>query len=618
MNLVYILAVAFTASLLVYLSGKISKTLRNFLAVLVSLGMAASVIYLYNHSFAIHLSTGFPDFPLVLRINTLAWFFALIISVVGVLTVIFSLQYIKNKKRTDFYFLMLLLVNVSMLGIIFSGDLLSFYIFWEIMSWSTFLLISYNRGAAIAAGMKYIIMSLAGSAAILTGILSLYTCFGTLIIAELAGNLSLTSPAYTLFIFLLFFTGFGIKNAVWPFHSWLPPAHSEAPSPFSALLSGTLIKIGTYGLIIFFYVILGMKKFIGLKYGFFNLQYMLCWIGAFTIVFPTFIALLQNDAKRLLAWHSIGQMGYIILGIAFGTSTGVAGGIFHIFNHAAFKGLLFLSVGAVEYRTNGVRDLNSLGGLLKKMPVTFCGALIGACGIIGMPLTNGFVSKWLIYKTLIVEKYPFLAFAALLGTWGTILSLYKFLHNIFLGQLPEKYKNIKKAPFTMQFPMLVFSLIIITCGVLPGIPLKIINRIITSFGLKALDISIWGVISETGALNTVNIFFALAGAFFIIWLIFKLWPKETKIAQADNYAAGAAVPRDKYNYTVNFYNPLYRMISPCLRDFIDEFYIRLAKITRSLCNSIKLVYNGDTGYYIMYIILFMTALIFIQIKWSIW
>ena len=308
----------------------------------------------------------------------------------------------------------------------------------------------------------------------------------------------------------------------------------------------------------------------------------------------------------------------MVLGVDLGTKLAVAGGTFHIVNHTSYIALLFLVVGAIEYRTGGIRDLNSLGGLIKRMPVTFVGALVGACGLIGVPLTNGFVSKWLIYKSLILEGHPFLAFAALIGTWGTILSLYKFLHNMFLGQLPEKFKDIKRAPFSMQLPIIIFSLIIILFGILPGIPLKVISAIGTSFGFESLNVTLWGIASETGTLNTINIFSALLGAGIIVWLLFRLGAKSISVRQEDSYAAGAHTPVDKYHYTVEFYNPLHKMIKPFLRDVIDEFYYWIAALVQRLCSSVSRVYTGDVGYYVTYIILFLAFLIFVQLKWKPW
>jgi formate hydrogenlyase subunit 3/multisubunit Na+/H+ antiporter MnhD subunit len=618
MRVELLLIIAFGGAFLTYFLGKISHRLRDIFAVLVSCALVALIAYLYGKSLEKAFYLGFLGLPLLLRLNALSWFFAITVSAVAVLSIIFSLSYIKGRERTNFYYLMMLLVNAGMLGVVLSGDLVSFYIFWEIMSWSAFLLISYNRGAALAAGMKYIIMSVVGSIGILIGVLSLYVTCGTLNIAEITTHLTTASSGYVIFIFIMFCVGFGIKSAMVPLHTWLPDAHSEAPSPFSAVLSGILIKMGTYGFLLIMYVLVGVKLFLELGSGLFSLNRILCFLGAITAVIPTFIALLQNDAKRLLAWHSIGQIGYVIMGIALGTTLSVAGGMFHLFNHAMFKSLLFLTVGAVEYRTGGVRDLNSLGGLIKRMPVTFMGALVGALGIIGVPLTNGFVSKWLIYKTLILQRHPFFAFAAFIGTWGTLLSFYKFLHNMFLGQLPEKYRNVEKAPFSMQLPIIVFSLIVVLFGILPGIPLKVINAVGTSFGFDSLRMSIWGIESETGAINTVNIFAAIMIACIIAWLIFRLGPKAIPIAQDDNYAAGAAIPKDRYHYTVDFYNPLYRMITPYLRDFVDEFYMKLANWTRGLGNGVRRVYTGDVGYYVTYIILFLALLIFVQVVWGIW
>ena len=617
MNLAHLVIISFGGAFLTYILGKMSARARDVFAVFISLVLVLLVCLFYGRDEELSYFS-FLGLPLLLRINTLSWFFAITIAIIGSLSIIFSLSYIKGRERTDFYYLMMILVNAAMLGIVLSGDLVSFYVFWEIMSWSAFLLISYNRGPALAAGMKYIIMSLIGSVTMLVVLLSLYTSYGTLSISAIAPQIAFASSGYILFILISFGIGFGVKAALVPFHTWLPDAHSEAPSPFSAVLSGILIKMGTYGFLLIMYAIIGLKVFLGLGSSLFSFHYVLCWLGAITAVIPTFIALFQNDAKRLLAWHSIGQIGYIILGIAFGTSLSVAGGVFHILNHAIFKALLFLTVGAVEYRTRGVRDLNSLGGLIKKMPITFIGALVGALGIIGVPLTNGFVSKWLIYKSLILKGHPFLAFAALIGTWGTILSLYKFVHNMFLGQLPKKYENIKKAPFSMRFPIIVLSVIILLFGILPGIPLKVINAIGVSFGLESLHVNVWGVASETGTLNTVNIFVAIFLAVIFAWFLFRIRQKKTSIAQDDNYAAGAYIPKDKYHYTVQFYDPLFRMIKPYFRDFVDEFYSWLVNVGGQLSDRIRKIYCGDLGYYVLYIVLFLAILIGLKMGLKLW
>jgi NADH-quinone oxidoreductase subunit M len=618
MSLELLLAVSFGGSLVIYLAGKVSSRVRDGFAVLLSLALIGIVASLYGKTSAESVYFDFLGLPLILKLNILSWFFGIAVSSLGALSVIFSLRYMKDRERTDFYYLMLNISNASMLGIVFAGDFVSFFIFWEIMSWSTFLLISYNRGPALPAGLKYIIMSVVGSMAMLVGMLSLYVTYETLNIADLSAMVSSASSGYLLFLVIIFGIAFGIKNALMPLHTWLPGAYSEAPTPFNGVLSGMLTRMGMYGFLLIMYVIVGAARALNLGHGIFKFGDILGWLGAITIIIPTFIAVLQDDAKKLLAWSAIGQGGYMILGIAVGTSLGLAGGIFHTINHAIYIVLLFMSVGAVQYRTGGVRDLNSLGGFIKKMPVAFIGALLGISGLIGIPLTNGFVSKWLLYKTLILEGHPFLAFSALVGTWGCILYCYKFIHHIFLGQIPEKYKNVQRAPFSMHFPMIVLSLAVLLFGVLPGIPLKPINTMVSSFGLEPLTVSVWGIASETGTLHTINIFTALAVAGIIVWVILKLGPGAVSVSQDDTYAAGAAIPRDRYHYTVDFYNPLQRMIAPYFRDFVDLFYAKVSDRIVSISNGVRRIYTGYVGHYVMYIILFLSVLIFIQLKWSLW
>jgi len=619
MQLITILVVAFLGAGIVYFVGKVSGKARNILAVLISLAVVVLVSLAYNQKiYTSFYPLSFLNLSLTLRMNSLSWFFAIAVAGIGFLSILFSLEYMRHYERLDHYYFMMLFVNAGMLGIVFSADFLSLYIFWEVMSWSTYLLISYKGGKAVAAGLKYIIMSTAGSVAMLFAIVSLYASYGTLEFSNLTSLLQTASPGYILFLLIMFVIGFGVKNAIWPLHTWLPDAHAEAVSPFSAILSSILVRMGVYGFLLIMYTVVGLNLLQRLGYGILNFNYILCWVGAVTIVIPIFIAILQDDAKRLVAWSSIGHGGYMVLGIGIATSLGMAGGIFHTLNYAICVALLFFVAGAIEYRTGGVRDLNKLGGLIKKMPVTFIGALAGVSGLIGIPLTNGFVSKWLIYKTLIMGKYPFLAFAALIGTWGTILYGYKFLHNIFLGQLPEKYKDIREVPLTMQIPMLLLTVAIVLFGILPGIPLKVISGIEKSFGMGPLSTTIFGMPKEIGELNMINILAAVVVAGAFIYFIFSLSAKSRKVDQYDSYAAGSFVPKDKYQYSVRFYDQTYRIIEPYLRDVVDDFYSWLVGKSKSLFQIVRKVYTGNINTYALYILLFLAFLIFVKLGWGLW
>jgi len=614
MQLLILLLLAFIGTLVVYAVGRLSARARGPLAVLVALVPVVWVAVLYGQGPQVdYYSLPFLNVTLTLRLNPLAWFFAITIAVIGLFSIIFSLEYMRGKERLNFYYAAMLLVNASMLGIVFSGDLVSLYIFWEITSWSTYLVISYKGGKAVAAGLKYMIMSVVGSCAMLLAIASLYVHCQTLEISALASAMESASAGYALFILVMFVIGFGIKNAIMPLHTWLPDAHSEAVSTFSAVLSGILVRMGMYGFVLIMYAILGLRFLQRFGSGPLSFGYIFAWLGALTIVIPTFMALLQDDSKRLLAWHGIGQGGYMVLGIAVATPLGIAGGIFHTLNHCIYIALLFLVAGAIEHRTNGVRNLNQLGGLAKRMPITFIAAMAGICGLIGVPLTNGFVSKWLIYKTLIAQKYPFLAFAALIGTWGTILSVYKLIHNIFLGQLPERYRYVREVPFSMQLPMLLLSLAVVLFGVLPGIPLKAIGAIQSSLGLKALSTGLFAMPPEVGELNMVNILAAVVAGYLVAYIIFKLCRRSRAVPQSDSYAAGSYVPLDKYQYSARFYERAYQVIEPYVRDRADAFYYWLVEKSEGLFDAVRRLYTGNVNTYALYIILFLALMIVAQL-----
>jgi NADH-quinone oxidoreductase subunit M len=252
------------------------------------------------------------------------------------------------------------------------------------------------------------------------------------------------------------------------------------------------------------------------------------------------------------------------------------------------------------------------------MPVAFACALIAGLGLVGVPLTSGFVPKWLIYRSLIEEGYPFLALAALVGTWGAILYVYKLLHNIFLGQLPEEHSQVSQAPASMRIPILVFGLAILVFGVAPGIPLRAVQSIGEMSGLAQMKVTLWGLASEAGALNMLNICFAVLIAFVVVFLIMRLGAKGPKVSQEDSYAAGSAVPVGRYHYTVDFYGPLSRMISPYLKDRVDEFYSWIGVRARDVFSVTRRMYSGYAGTYVFYIVSFLALLIFLQLVWHIW
>jgi len=618
MSPVYLLLIAFGGAFLTYPAGKVSARLRDFLTVAVSLVLVIVTASLYGTSFSRVYYTGFFGLRFILRMNPLSWFFAITIVGIGLLSLIYSLGYMKGKDRPDYYYFSLMFINASMLGTVVAGDLISFFIFWEMMSWAAYLLISLEGGRAVASGFKYIIMASVGAMAMLLAIVAVYTRLETLEMTLIAERIQSAPAGFVFFVLLLFSLNFVIINAFWPFHFWLADVQADSPAPFSAVLAAVLVRKGLYGLYLLMYGILGFKILRGLSRGAVGFNSVFCWMGAITIVFAALTALSRIDCKKILAWATVSQGGYMLLGAAFATALGMGGATFHILNDCVYIALLFFVAGAVERQTGGIRDLNSLGGLIRKMPVTFSGAVVGVSALIGLPLTSGFVSKWMIYKTLILGQRPFLALAALLGTWGAVLYGYKFIHHIFLGQLPEKYKDIKEAPAAMLIPIIFLSFLVILFGVLPGIPLTAVNSVGTSLGFSSLDVTVWGVRTETGVLNTVNIFAALLVTGLAAGLVFRASRRPVAVEQEDNYAAGAAIPKERYSYTVNFYEPLQRMIKPYLHDLAEGLSRKIAAGTESLSRGLRRIYTGDVGNYVIYIIFFLTLMIFIQLKWKPW
>jgi len=323
----------------------------------------------------------------------------------------------------------------------------------------------------------------------------------------------------------------------------------------TAYLSSISTRIGIYGIVLFLFTVLGLETVDRLALATrLNFRTGLLVLAALTAVIPTFTALFQHDAKQLVSWHSVGQGGYMLLGLVTASSLGTAGGLFHIFNYLTYQALIVFSIAAVEYRT-GTTNLNKLGGLITKQPVAFLGMLFGIIGLAGIPPMNGFVSKWLIYRALILGGYPFIALAAFLATIGTILSVYKLIHNTFLGQLPERYESVREVGPAMQIPIWILMGVVLATGVFPGLILGWVAEIQTSLGLEAIAYTLGGVSAGEGQLNMIVVTGVFTATFIAAAIVFLLGGKRRIVSQYDNYAAGHFLNKNvPYNFNYNFYS----------------------------------------------------------------
>jgi multicomponent Na+:H+ antiporter subunit D len=415
---------------------------------------------LINHKpFMYQVGTWRIPLGIILVSDALSTLLLLIILVVGLLSIVFSLKYMDMyTSKIRFYSLFMLMIT-GMNGVVITGDMFNLFVFIEIATIASYALVGFGCEAdELEASFKYMILGNVSSTFILLAVAVLYADFGTLNMADTARLiLSRGMDKAVLFAEALFIMGFGLKAAMVPFHAWLPDAHPSAPAPISAMLSGVLIKAcGIYALIRVSYTVIGMTSLIHIIF---------MTLGILSMVIGVLLAVGQWDFKRLLAYHSISQMGYVMLGIGLGTPLGILGGLFHLMNHALFKSLLFLCSGAIEYST-GTRNLKEMGGLRKRMPFTAGSCSIASLSISGVPPFNGFWSKLIIIIALVQAGYYTLAAITVAVSFLTLVSFIKVQRYALFGELPEKLKHIKEVPAVMCAALVIFALLCIGTGIL--------------------------------------------------------------------------------------------------------------------------------------------------------
>jgi NADH-quinone oxidoreductase subunit M len=549
------------------------------------------------------------------RFDALSWFFALITVVAALLASWFSCgewerQYAKQGGSIWLFHVAMALNVLTMLILLASGDLLSLFIGWELVSWAGFLLMATAGGVAIQASIRYITYAVVGGMSIFGGIALVYTVAGSLQYEAILIAVEQMSTGYLWIMVLLFGSGFGIKMGLLPFHLWQAAAYSETPGPGSAFLGAISSRMGLFAILLVLVKLFGIVNIDNLKIPFtlIDARDLLAWIAVFTIILPTYTALKQNDARYLLAWHGIGQGGYMLLGLVTANALGGAGGLLHVLNYGACQAALLMAVFAVIHRT-GTADLNKMGGLVARMPLSFLVLLTGIIGLAGLPPMNGFVSKWLIYRSLLVDGMPLLFLGAIIGTLGTILSVYKLIHNMFLGQLRVEHEKIREAPWSMMIPMLILAGIIFTTGLLPGIPLTWVASALQSIGLSGPEITLGGIESASGSLDMIWVIGVLFAGFGIGALIFYSAGRSKRVHQLDNYAGGHFLTADvRYQYSDNFYSGLMHLI----RGWYRGSFQWLEKSTNSTVEFLSLVMQGiyrraNSEFYLLSTALFLIA-----------
>jgi multicomponent Na+:H+ antiporter subunit D len=379
------------------------------------------------------------------------------ISLVSFAVTLYSINYMEHYGAKANYYALLLMMIAGMNGLVLCSDLFSIYVFLEVAAIASYALVAFSQAQdGLEASFKYLMLSAVGSAFILLSIAIIFGLTGGVSFGTVAQGLKTLNIKYVVgFCSGLFLMGFGLKAAIVPFHSWLPDAHPSAPAPISAMLSGVLIKVsGVYAMMRVFLNVFGLNP---------ALTTVLTVLGIISIFVGALAAIGQDDIKRMLAYSSISQIGYVILGFGIGTPLGILGGLFHLLNHAMFKSLLFLNSGAIEQST-GTRSLKKMGGLAKRMPLTAATSTIASLSIAGVPPLNGFWSKLLIIIALVQAKMVVLAVLAVLGSVITLWYYLVLQHQAFFGQLNETWKTVKEAPFWMSASTVLLALLCIVTG----------------------------------------------------------------------------------------------------------------------------------------------------------
>lgn len=575
--IITIILALFISSFFIYLLSKVDLKIGSVVLSILILGILYFFARLYPqvvNDLNIKYGSLFQLFGFQFFSFTLAmykWYFVIIGLVAVALASIFSIRGNTDIKYGASFNFFLTYIVISIIGVFLAANFITLYIFWELMTWTSFFMVSMGKKNAKKAALIYLFLSMIAAYFMLSGIFMI--------------EKGLKSEKSYLWAMIYFVIAAFLKGGIYPLHVWLRPTHGNAPNIFSSILSGFLIKYGSY--ILFIVFLLFPTANILKHYKFFNnmpaFNYILALLGGISIIAGTIAAIMQEDVKYLIAFSSVSHAGYILLGLAYGGTFATAGGLMHIMVHMLTALGMFLSIAAV-YSVTHTTKMSEMGGLVKKMPITFLTYLISIISVAGIPPMAGFISKWLIYQQLISKGDVILGFAAFFGSIGSFMYVFRPLATIFLGQLPNKYKDVKEVSIWMQIPMYILMGATVFFGVLPHYVLKVIAQIQKYVGIKPIKTTMTEIYTSLTTMSPATINLIFAGGFIIAFILYFLHTRTTKVEQWENYTAGEIVPElqttpEIYHYAKNYYRPFERMFKkvPSLENW---FYSLIFNIKR--------------------------------------
>ena len=468
---------------------RVSSTARNItlaalaaivatIALVLAAGVVRGEIF---ETFVLQLT---PDIWMYLRVDAAGALFGATVAVLWVLALVYSWGYMAEGHRLGRYYSFFILCLSWTMGVAYAGNLLTFLIFYELFSILTYPLVVHEQTPeAMAAGTKYIVYILVGGSLVLLAIVLTFFAAGTQTLTP-GGILSAEVGKGMLFaIFWCYMAGFGVKAALVPLHGWVPDAHPAAPAPFSAVLSGVMVAAGSFGIMRAVFQVFGVELLREM-----GVMTMLTWLAGVTVLFAAVLAVNQDDLKRRLAYSTISQMGYVVLGISLLGYEATIGALAHITNHAFMKGALFLCAG-LFIRRLGVRRVSQLDGAAKRMPITAAAFALAALAMIGTPPLSGFVSKWYLGLGMLETENPLLLIVLLGGALMAAIYLLPIVFRLYFRE-PVLTADDKitaegrEAPASMLVPLVIVTLLTIALGLgasLPGMPVSLARMAAETF-----------------------------------------------------------------------------------------------------------------------------------------
>ncbi len=547
------------------------------------------------------------------RSDNLNGFIGLAIGLFAVLTLLYSVKFMAGHRRLIEYYACIVLTAVASLLVIFSNHLIILLASWGFLGLTLYLLINMGDDKASAAAKKALIIVGGTDALMLLGIGIIYYLTGTFQMDKIKISLSSNGFLLPLCAYLCIAVACFAKAGAMPFHSWIPDCAQSAPVPVVAYLPASLDKL----LGIYLLARISLDLFV-INNAIISIILMLS--GAFTIIAAVMMALVQHNMKRLMGYHAVSQVGYMILGIGTANPIGIAGGIFHMLNNAVYKSCLFFSGGNVEYRANS-SELDQLGGLARVMPLTYISCLIASLSISGVPPFNGFVSKWMVYQGIINNWQmaenrwqmivPILCLiAAMFGSGLTLASFMKLIHAVFLGQPQAKQRaNLKEVAWQMWVPCITLAIICVVFGVFANqLPLKyFILPAVAGVGFSGA----W-----YAGFSTLLIIIGLALGLFI----FKFSKEKLNLRQDRAFIGGEdmdlrihPVTGTEFYNTVSEFGALKKIYSRAEAGFFD-IYEQGKKLISAAGKVFQYLHNGILPTYLVWMLLGMLGIFFILLR----